>query len=220
VQEGSVQEPAFERGGVEESTPEPAASSQSPLESRLQTGLLVGGKVGGGLGKPFSEFGATPVFELELGYALPPLHRAIEIFFTGQYTQPGIDGVTGKRDPRLPSPGLISYDLTQQELTLSLGALYRFDIGSRMVMPYAGLGGRMYMLNTKIKGSTGSQAYGQNEETQTRAGLLLLGGAELFVGPGALLAELSFGWASVNSFVLRNTNLGALNLAVGYRLMF
>jgi hypothetical protein len=49
---------------------------------------------------------------------------------------------------------------------------------------------------------------------------LLLGGAELFVGPGALLAELSFGWASVNSFVLRNTNLGALNLAVGYRLMF
>ena len=87
-------------------------------------------------------------------------------------------------------------------------------------MPYAGLGGRLYLLDTKVKGSAGGQAYGRNEEKQTRVGLLLLGGVELFVGPGALLGELSFGWASVNSFVLRITNLGALNLAVGYRLMF
>jgi hypothetical protein len=192
---------------------------QTPIESKLHSGLLLGGKVGGGLGKPWSDFGATPVFELELGYALPPLHRAIQLFFSGQYTQPGMSGTSGIKDQRLPGNGLVSYDVLQQELTLSFGGLYRFDVGSKQVMPYGGIGGRLYMLDTKVKGSVGSQAYGRNQETQTRVGLLLLGGAELYVGPGALLAELSFGWASVNSFVLRNTNLGALNLAVGYRLM-
>jgi len=192
---------------------------QTPIESKLHSGLLLGGKVGGGIGKPWSDFGGTPVFELELGYALPPLHRAIQLFFSGQYTQPGMSGTSGTKDPRLPGNGLVGYDVLQQELTLSFGGLYRFDVGSKQVMPYGGIGGRMYMLNTKVKGSAGDQAYGRNQETQTRVGLLLLGGAELYVGPGALLGELSFGWASVNSFVLRNTNLGAWNLAVGYRLM-
>jgi len=192
---------------------------KSPIESKLHSGLLLGGKVGAGLGKPWSDFGATPVFELEVGYALPPLHRAIELFLAGQYTMPGMTGVSGTKDPRIPSNNLVSYDVLQQELTLSFGGLYRFDVGSKQVMPYGGIGGRMYLLDTKIKGSVGGQAYGRNEETQTRFGLLLLGGAELYLGPGALLGELSFGWASVNSFVLRNTNFGAWNLAVGYRLM-
>ena len=210
----SLNEPAPQDEGARDE-----GGAQNALESRMHTGLLLGGKVGAGLGKPWSDFGATPVFELELGYALPPLHRAIQLFFTGQYTQPGMSGTSSARDPRLPGDGLVHYDVTQQELTLSFGGLYRFDVGSRQVMPYGGLGGRLYLLDTKVKGSAGGQPYGQNEEKQTRVGLLLLGGVELFVGPGALLGELSFGWASIDSFVLRNTNLGALNLAVGYRLM-
>jgi hypothetical protein len=200
-----------------EASPSDRDKADSPLESRAHTGLLLGGKAGGGLGKPFSEFGATPVFELELGYLLPPLHRSIELFVSGQYTQPGIDGISGKADPRLP--GASSFDLTQQELALSFGGLYRFDVGSRLLMPYAGLGARLYLLNTKVKGSAGGHVYGQNEETQSAAGLLLLGGLELFAGPGALLGELSFGWAPVDGFVLRDTNLGAMHFALGYRLM-
>jgi hypothetical protein len=86
-------------------------------------------------------------------------------------------------------------------------------------MPYGGIGGRIYLLNTKVKGSIGGEPSGENEETQTAAGLLVLGGLDIFVGPGALLAELSFGWGGVDAFVLRDTNVGSLNLAVGYRLM-
>jgi hypothetical protein len=197
--------------------------ADDPLASRANVGLVLGGKVGGGIGKPFSEFGATPVFELELGYMLPlgdPIGRSIELFVTGQFTQPGIDGKASKPDSRLPGDGILHYDVTQQELALSLGALYRFDLHSKLLMPYGGLGGRMYMLKTKVKASAGGQSYGQNDETQTKFGLLLLGGVDMFVGPGALLAELSFGWASLDGYVLRNTNLGALSLAVGYRLMF
>lgn len=204
---------------AEEGAPAEPSHDQNALESRANTGIVLGGKVGAGLGKPFSEFGATPVFELELGYMLPPLHRSIELFFTGQYTQPGISGTSSASDPRLPGDGKVKYDVTQQELALSLGALYRIDVGTKTFMPYGGLAGRMYLLNTKVKGSAGGQSYGDNNETRNAFGLALLGGAELYLGPGALLAELSFGWASVNGFVLRNTNLGALNLAVGYRLM-
>ena len=198
-------------------------NAQNPLASRANIGFVLGGKVGGGLGKPWSDFGATPLFELELGYMLPlgnPIGRSIELFVTGQFSQPGIDGKASKADTRLPGDGILHYEITQQELALSLGALYRFDLHSKMLMPYGGLGGRMYLLKSKVKASAGGESYGDNDETQTKFGLVLLGGVDIFVGPGALLAELSFGWAPLDGYVLRNTNLGALSLAVGYRLMF
>ena len=122
-------------------------------------------------------------------------------------------------DPRLPGSDPLSYAVTQQALSLSLGLLYRFDLSTDVVMPYGGLGGRLYMLNTKVKGTAGGEAFGDNEETQTDFGLVLLGGVDIFVGPGALLGELSFGWAQLDGFVMRDTNLGALSLAVGYRVM-
>jgi hypothetical protein len=207
---------AADRGGEAE------ADDASPVQSRADIGLVLGGKVGGGVGAPFSDFGATPVLELELGYLLPvggALDRHFELFVTGQYVQPTVDGKASEPDSRLPGDGIVRYDVTQQELALSLGALYRFDLDNPLIMPYGGLGGRMYLLNTKVEGSAGGAAYGENEETQTDFGLLLLGGIELFLGPGALLAELSFGWASLDGFVMRDTNLGALHLSVGYRLM-
>lgn len=203
-------------------TSDAETGGESPAQSRANLGLVLGGKVGGGLGAPFSDFGATPVLELELGYMLPvggALDRHIQLFVTGQYVQPTVDGTASDPDPRLPGDGIVRYEVTQQELALSLGALYRFDLGTQLLMPYGGLGGRMYLLNTKVKGSAGGVAYGENEETQTDFGLVLLGGVDIFLGPGALLAELSFGWAALDGFVMRDTNLGALNLAVGYRLM-
>jgi len=194
-------------------------TAQTPMASRAEIGLVLGGKVGAGLGKPFSELGATPVFELELGYALPPLDRAIELFVSGQYVQPGLDGESTQADPRVPGSEPWSYEVTQQELTLSLGAIYRIDLGSDLVMPYGGLGGRLYLLKTKVKGEVAGESFADNAETQTSAGLLLLGGVDVFVGPGALLAELSFGWGALDGFVMRDTNLGALHLAVGYRVV-
>ena len=145
--------------------------------------------------------------------------HSLGFFLSAQYTQPGIDG-DGDADPRLPETGELSYELTERQLTLSLGALYRFDVGSELVMPYGGLGGRMYLLRTEVKGEVDGLAFGENEETKTGFGLLLLGGVELFVGPGALLGELQFGWGPLEAYVLRDTNLGALTLSVGYRLFF
>jgi hypothetical protein len=191
------------------------AGGGTPVGSTANLGLVIGGKVGGGIGT--GAVGATPIFELELGYALPPLDRAIEIFFAGQYSMPGDDGTAAEPDARLPGDGNFSYELTQQMLTLTLGALYRFDLGSDLVMVYGGLGGRAYLMKTQIDGEVDGQAFGENEETQTDFGLVLLAGLDVFVGPGALLGELSYGFAAVDGFVLRDTNVGSFALSVGYR---
>jgi hypothetical protein len=192
------------------------------MDARADVGLVFGGKVGAGLGKPFSDFGATPVFELELGYAPnlgASLGHPLEIFLAGQYAQPGLDGSADEADPRVPGSEPFSYEVTQQMVTMSLGALWRFDISSDLVMPYGGLGARMYLLNTHAKGSVGGEAFSESNETQNAFGLVLLGGVDIFVGPGALLAELSFGWAGLDGYIMRDTNLGALSLAVGYRVV-
>lgn len=196
------------------------ANGQSPVDSRADAGLIIGGKIGGGIG--VGDFGATPVFELELGYAPDlgdSLGRSLEIFLIGQYAQPGLDGSAAEADPRLAGGEPFSYDVTQQMLSFSLGALFRFDVGSELLMPYGGLGGRLYLLDTEVKGQLMGQPLGESSEKQSAFGLVLLGGLDVFIGPGALLAELSFGWAPIDGYVVRDTSLGALSLAVGYRVM-
>lgn len=196
-----------------------AEDDQSPVDARAEAGLVIGGKVGGGIGT--GDFGATPVFELELGYAPDlgdSLGRSLEIFLIGQYAQPGLDG-SSEPDPRFPGGAAFSYEVTQQMLSLSFGGLLRFDVGSDLLMPYGGLGARMYLLNTEVKADAMGEPLGESSETQTDFGLVLLGGLDVFVGPGALLGELSFGWAALDGYILRDTNVGALSLAVGYRVM-
>ncbi|MGD8859242.1 MAG: hypothetical protein PVI30_04470 [Myxococcales bacterium] len=195
---------------------------ENPLEKRANLGLIVGGKIGGGIGAPVSELGGTYVLELELGWALPlpaPVNHSIEVFFAGQYAQPETDGTEGEPDARLPDDGTFGYEVTQQMLGLTLGALYRIPVGSELLMPYGGAGARMYLLNTKVRGEAAGESFGENEETQTDIGLVVMGGLEVFVGPGALLGEVSFSWASVDGFVLRDTAVGGLGLSVGYRLI-
>lgn len=199
---------------------EPIRERQSPLEARAALGLAIGGKLGAGLGAPFNDLGATPVLELELGY-LPLLGaaRPLEIFVSGQYAQPGMDGSATEFDPRAPGDERFTYEVTQEMFTLSLGAIYHIDVGSALLMPYGGFGGRMYLLRTQASAQVGGQRAGDSDETQTDFGLVLLGGVELFVGPGALLTELSFGWAALDGYIMRDTNLGALSLALGYRVI-
>ena len=35
---------------------------------------------------------------------------------------------------------------------------------------------------------------------------------------GAVLLEIQYGWAELDQYVLRDTNAGSLNIAVGYRI--
>lgn len=205
-----AQAPAADEGGDQDT---------ARLTDVADIGLVLGGKIGGNVGKPFSEFGVSYVLDLEVGYLLPVLDKSIEIFVSGQYTRPTTEGAETAADARLPGDGALRYDIAQQEFSLTLGGLYRIPVGLDWLMPYGGLGARLYMLRTEVKGTAGGELFAPNEETQSAAGLLLLGGVDFALGPGALGAELQFGWAHVDAFVLRDTNLGALQLLVGYRLM-
>lgn len=203
------------------SAQEGEAENESAFEERVDLGLTLGAKVGAGLGAPLSDFGATPALELEVGYLLPiaaPSEHVLGIFLSALYVQPGVEGRASEADARLPGDGIVHYEVTQQELVFSLGGIYRIDVGSDLLLPYGGIGARMYLLNTNVSGEVDSSPYGDSDETKTSFGLLLLGGVELMLGPGALLAELQMGWGPLDAYVMRDTNLGALSLSVGYRL--
>ncbi len=192
-----------------------------PLEERANLGLVFGLKLGAGFSQPFSDLGSSFVTELEIGYLLPlpdPISRSIELFVTGQYAQPSVQGKTAEADPRLPDDGIMHYDVTQQQLILTFGALYRLPLGGELLRPYAALGGRVYMMRSQIQGEVAEERFGDNEETATQGGLYGALGCDVFLGPGSAFVEVQVAHAKLDGYVMRDTNVGALNLALGYRL--
>jgi hypothetical protein len=205
----------------------PAASddAKKPLYERgglAGVGLVVGALAGGGFSQPFSKLGTSFVGELELGYVLPPLRHSIELFVSGQYAAPKTSG-SNIQDTFGPGgasriPGTMSYEVTEQQAIVTLGALFRIPLPTPLFRPYVSLGGRAYLLKTQVSGNAGGQAFGDNAETATKFGFFGALGGEIHFGPGAVLLEVQTGYAGVDGFVLRNTNVGALNAALGYRL--
>lgn len=197
-----------------------AEDGQNALDRRAKVGLTLGAKLGGGLG--LGELGASPMTELEIGYLLPlpkPVGRSLGLFVSAQYLQPGVTGKTSAPDPRLPGDGTLHYDITQQILPLTFGVIYRLPLPIELLMPYAAAGARLSMMRTKVTGTGGGQQLGANQETASKAGAYFAAGADFFLGPGALLAELQLSYAPIDGFVLRKTNASSLCLAIGYRLM-
>jgi hypothetical protein len=186
-------------------------------------GIVIGAKPAGlGLSQPFSALGTSYTGELELGWLLPVLNRSIQVFFSGQYSAPGAKG--GEiADPFGPNgeprvPGTMSYQVTVQQLRLTLGGVYRLPLAIPLFRPYGGLGGRMYLMRTRVDGSAGLEPFGRNQETATKLGLVGLLGGELHVGPGAVLLELQIGYAAIDGYIMRDTNAAALDLLLGYRI--
>jgi Outer membrane protein beta-barrel domain len=179
------------------------------------SGLTLGLKLGAGFSQPFGDLGSSFLTEFEAGYALPFAQRSLAIFVSGAYMQPGAEG-KDLADARLP--GAADYELSQQELLLTLGATYRLHLPTKLVRPYASIGPRLFLMRTKVSGSAGGEPFGDNEETATDVGLFGALGAELHLDPGAVLFEVSMTWAHVDGYVLRDTSAGALAVALGYRL--
>ncbi|MFP4597867.1 MAG: outer membrane beta-barrel protein [Persicimonas sp.] len=181
-------------------------------------GLVIGGKIGAGFPQLSSDFDTGFAGELEIGYTLPVLDRSIEVFLSGQYAGPSAEETEAGPDERLPGDGTWSYDMTMHQVILTLGGLYRLDVGSDLVVPYGALGARMYLWETDISGESDGEDFGDYEEQDTDFGGYAALGADFFVGPGAILAEVQFGYASVDNFILRDTNTGSLNAVIGYRM--
>ncbi len=186
-------------------------------------GLAAGAKLGGGFGAPFNQLDTAFVGELEVGYNLPFLKRSFGVFLAGQYVRPtmsdsGIVDTYGASADGSRLPGDASYELTQQQAVMTLGATYRVPLNIPMFRPYVALGGRYVMMSTQIAARSGDESFGTNTEYGKAFGFYGAAGGELHLGPGAALLELQWSRVRVaDQYVLRHTNVSALNLALGYR---
>lgn len=199
AQEVSATAPIYQRGGM------------------FGTGLVVGAKVGGAFGAPFNEFSTALVAELELGWVVLPFPD-LQIFVATQYTNPSTKGEG--LDERLPDFGLYSYEVKTEQLVLTPGLLYRIPAGPDWFRGYVAAGMRVHLTKVTETGEASGEPFGTHEETSTDLGGYGALGGDFFVGPGSIVAEVQFGYGSVDHYILRDTNNGTLNLALGYRFFF
>jgi len=154
---------------------------------------------------------------IEAGYILPYLDQRFEVFADFSYTQPKRQQTLS--DPRLTAGGSYSYEITEQQLFTTLGALARLYSPRTQLNFYGQLGARLNMQRSQVVGDAAAAAFGKNEETKTQVGLLLAAGAEYILGPGAIAAELDFTFATLDHRITGDTNAGGIVLQVGYHFL-
>lgn len=171
----------------------------------LQTGLV--------LPQVQSELGTAVGIELEAGYRV---WKNLSPFLTLGYSQPSVEGDSS--DPRLTGDGYMT-ETTQRELTVTLGAFWRFLPAGSRLNGYAGLGARAWLLETSTEGTSGGESFLENSETSTRYGAAVMGGGEFLLGPGALVGELDVGGSDLPHVITGDVATTAISLTVGYRLL-
>jgi hypothetical protein len=177
--------------------------------------ILVAGKVGGIL--PFADMSAFVSGGLELGYVFGGTGRRIGVLLDVTYTTPLGDG--NVEDARF-AEGDFDWELTQKALVLQPTFLYRLTGVLGDLTPYAGLGPRIYLLQTVVEGRSGTSTIRPTDEQSTKFGVGLPLGIEWALGPGGLMAELLFQCGPLTHRTTGDTHLASGTLFVGYRALF
>jgi hypothetical protein len=175
--------------------------------------FIAGAKVGGIV--PFDGLGPFVLGTLEVGYVLPIMKRSFAGVIDVSYTAPSTTGE--QSDPRV-SGGTYSWTLTQKELVIQPTLMYRLTSLGRVV-PYVGVGPRIYLLRSIVEAKAGSQVIGETIEQSTKVGVGLPLGAEFKLGPGALLGELLFEYGPLDHTATGSSHTAGGTLQLGYRLM-
>jgi hypothetical protein len=178
--------------------------------------FLAAGKIGG-----IAQFdGLYPYLHggLDLGYVFPGTGRTIGAYLGTEYTAPRSDGTgTDPGDPERVAGGTYEWKLRQKQLVFQPTFLYRFNWLTDAVVPFVGIGPRLYLLESKVTGSAGGRTIKATEERSTKFGFGIPVGAEVPLGPGGLMAELLFQWAPLDHETTGDTHLAGLSLFLGYR---
>ena len=199
-------------GGLEDLPPEDGSG-----EPDNSWGFLLAGKFGGMV--PFSDLGVMATGALELGVVFGGTKRRIAALLDVSYTVPTAEGTA--EDARIQAPesenGEYSWELTEKELVLQPTFLFRFTGIAEPFVPYAGIGPRIYLLESDIEGKAGDSTIPENVEQSTGFGFGVPLGCEFELGPGGLLAELLFQWGPLTHDITGSSNLGSASLWLGYR---
>jgi hypothetical protein len=189
---------------------EPALAASATADGHHQVGLAVDVSVGTLV--PTSKYDTGFLGTLRLGYRLPWLEQRLGVAVGLAYLRTG-RSVSGS-DPRVPG-GTWSSDVATDQLVADLEIFWRFFDQSHRLVPYVGLGPALFMLRDTPK------TYGtENTEDSTQVGFVFQGGVDYRLGPGAVFGEVRGQYAGVDRTVPGDHNLGAIGVAVGYRLFF
>jgi hypothetical protein len=182
-----------------------------PGAARDAGALLLAGKVGSIL--PLNGLDPFVAGGLEIGWIFAGTQQRIAALLDLTYTVPHASG--SAQEDRLAG-GAFGWKIAQKELILQPTFLYRFtDLGP--FVPFAGLGPRIYFLETAGEGSAAGVKFQESNERSTKFGLGLPLGAEYALGPGGLLAELLLEWGPLDHRMTGDVSLLGVSLFVGYR---
>lgn len=179
--------------------------------------LIVGLEVGSSFSQAFSELGTSAAPTLEIGYLLPVLDQHLEIQIQLSYIRPHY--ISNNTDPRLTQEGY-RFRITEEELTTGLGAVYRFFAPKTQLNFYAQLIPHMRWQRSTVQGNSEGSVFLQNQERKAEFGVLVGGGVEFTLGPGALAGELNVPYGRYRQTVTGEATAGGVILQVGYHLMF
>lgn len=191
------------------------AAASAPAETAPSAGgdaaFLLAGKVGGIV--PFNGLDPFVSGGIELGWVFAGTDQRLCALLDVTYTVPQASG--GAADLRLAS-GAFDWEIAQKELILQPTFLYRLT-GLGPIVPFAGIGPRIYFLETVSQGSSGGVTFLESKERSTKFGAGLPLGAEYELGPGGVMAELLMEWAPLDHRVTGDVSLLGMTLFVGYR---
>ena len=176
---------------------------------------FVGLKLGGALHSVFSELDPAAQVELEGGVSL--LGNRLDVALQASWDRSAASG--GPDDERFDA-GAVKWELDQDFLMIGVVARYRFLAPTSAYNAYAGAGPRVLLMRTVVNGTSGGEALGENEQTETRFGAVLVAGGEYRLGPGDLLLELALGIGSIDGLITGQSSASALSVLLGYRLRF
>lgn len=191
-----------------------SAPPSAPEGEKNEGGAFVLGAKAGALAS-FNGLGPNVTGALELGYVFPWLSRGIALLVDVGYAAPVASGE--ESDPRVAG-GRYSWHIVQKQLTLAPSLYYRHT-GLGKLVPYAGIGPRIFFLES-VTDSDGKQPLIlETKEQGTKVGLGVHAGVDYLLGPGALLGELLFQWADLDHQQTGDTSLAGLTIWIGYRFM-
>jgi hypothetical protein len=201
-------------------------------EKKDRGAFLIGLKAGGLFAEPFTNgiLGPSFLVDVELGYVLPFLKRGIAVIIDGGYSQPTANGAP--TDPRVDAnSGTYTWNLIQREVLLGLTLMYRATwIGEGKLVPYLGVGPRLWLLQTSVTGCTAgttnmpgacgmaANPITESLEQSTKVGLSVPLGVDYALGPGRIFLEAQLLWAPIDHRVTGDSSVGSLTAELGYRL--
>ena len=175
--------------------------------------FVAGGKVGVAL--PFDGLGPMASGIVEIGYVFPWLKRSFGLLVDVAYTVPVKSG-TQMGDPRVDGP--YGWKLTQKELTISPAVYYRLTMLGRVV-PYIGVGPRIYLHRSVVEGNVAMQKILETTEQSTKVGVGVPLGVGIKLGPGELMAEFLFEWGKLDHTATGDSTSMGGNVQLGYRFL-